>query len=248
MTVATPAPETAAASTELAPVSAAKAVLAKDGVTLADVLAAITATRIPATPEPEKAAVAERKLTAPKPLVISEDVRKAVEELLAQAEAIQGELPDKRARLTNDQRLKLGRFYKSARAVKLAADKWIKDTVRPAFFNHFDWEVEHADGYVADSVDADSSGFLLRDDSLPLDGIGTVKRELRPGTAHLDWSVVEKAVAEGRLPKTAVTAMTVPTRSVADHKVVSFFAKNPQYAAVLAEATVTSASTNLNFR
>jgi hypothetical protein len=246
MTQTAPAPE--AVGTELAPVAAARRVLAKPGVTLLDVLQAIAGESLAKAPEVAPAKPKIKEL-APKPIVLPQTLVDAIGRFIDEVKAVQGELPEKRAKLTQRQRGALGKLYRSTKLIQNETKKLIDNTIRVAWFNHFDVMADQTDDFDADAATRDGKGFYLVAAEEDVPEVGTVKRELSAGTPSLDFEVIKAAVVAGRLPSAVINGISRPTRVLDEEKAVTWFAKNPQYVDVLSEATVvTGASGSLQLR
>jgi hypothetical protein len=169
--------------------------LAKQDVSLLDVVRAIQLDAAAKSPAPTK-------VTLPKKVAVSEVQREHVENMLALVDELK--LPQVRRRLTAAEKRNVLRWTQQAKSVGKLVET-IVEQLKAAYFNHADVVAEESGKAVPGETPRDKYGWFLLNDKDD-NGSGIVPdepmkmtRELRTGSVTVTVDSVDQLIAEGVL-------------------------------------------------
>lgn len=231
------------ATAALAPVSAVQTVLAKKGVTVADVIRAV---QTPDSPGTDNLPVETSTVPLPKKVTTGDDVRTAL--TLAPSLLAAVRIVNTPRALTPTEQEAHGKLLDAVKTIK----SWVKtieeDLAKPTWFNHFD-----ALAVKAGQGDAprEKHGWLLTKAEAIINGLG-VKPTREPSSASVQIGApgLKEAFVAGEITHQDYLAMTESVRVTNDHAVLAWLGKHPEKAGVIAKyAKVTrAASASLTLR
>lgn len=232
---------TAAPEASLTPVSPVQTVLAKKGVTVADVLRAVMQPAPSSAPDVKTAAV-----PLPKKVTTGDEVRVALATLPSLLSTVR--VVNTPRALTPAEQDGHGKLLAAVKTVKSWIGDIESDLAKPTWFNHFDSLAERAgDG----DAPRESHGWLLRKGQAVIEGLGVKPtREVRSAQVEITAEGLLDAVTAGRISRRDYLEMTEQVRVTNELAVLGWVSKHPEKAAVIAEyATVKqAASVSLTLR